>query len=68
MEEFDFQHRPVWDWVEIQVQDPKLVPYFHWDAQRLSKWNGFRYVRYFEEPWTADIFWEVQVSIHSSQI
>lgn len=67
-EEFQFQHRPLWGWIEGQVQDPKLVPYFHWDAQRLYKYDGTRWVRYIEDPWTADMFWDVQVSSHLSQI
>ncbi|KAI0777095.1 hypothetical protein BC629DRAFT_1736243 [Irpex lacteus] len=62
-EEFQFQHRPLWGWIEGQVQDPKLVPYFHWDAQRLYKYDGTRWVRYIEEPWTADMFWDVQTHI-----
>ena len=61
--EFDFHHRPLWEWVVAQVEDPKLAPYFHWDAQRLSKYDGDKWVRFYEEPWTADMFWDVQVSV-----
>ncbi|KAI0337232.1 hypothetical protein BDW22DRAFT_1340223 [Trametopsis cervina] len=58
-----FHHRPLWDWVLHQVQDPSLASHFHWDAQRVSKYNGSEWVRFYEEPWTADMFWDVQTSI-----
>ncbi|KAI0085317.1 hypothetical protein BDY19DRAFT_1059668 [Irpex rosettiformis] len=61
--DFSFYHRSLWDWVVAQVEDKKLAPHFHWDAQRLSKYNGDGWVRFYEEPWTADMFWEVQTEI-----
>lgn len=61
-QEFEFHHRSLWDWIVKQVEDPKLTPHFHWDAQRLFKYNGSKWVRILEEPWAADMFWEVQVS------
>jgi hypothetical protein len=41
--------------------DPFLVPHFQWDAQRLSKFDGTKYVRFIDEPTTADRFWDIQV-------
>ncbi len=61
-QEFEFHHRSLWDWIVKQVEDPKLAPYFHWDAQRLWKYDGSKWERIYEEPWAADLFWEVQVS------
>lgn len=43
------------------VSDPSLAPFFEWDAQRLYKFDGKKFVRYIHEPWTANRFWEVQV-------
>lgn len=53
--------RPLWDWAKELVQDPTLAPYFEWDAQRLSKYDGKRFERFIHEPWTADEFWDIQV-------
>ena len=55
-------HPQVWDWILQQVKDPHLAPHFHWDAQHLSKFDGATWVRFFDEPWTADKFYDVQVS------
>jgi hypothetical protein len=43
--------------------DPFLAPHFQWDAQRLFKFDGTKYVRFIHEPHTADRFWEIQVCI-----
>ncbi|KAI0091220.1 hypothetical protein BDY19DRAFT_934569 [Irpex rosettiformis] len=61
--QFQFHHRSLWDWVVAQVEDPKLAQHFHWDAQHLSKFDGTKWVRFYEEPWSADMFWEVQSHI-----
>ncbi|KAI0683923.1 hypothetical protein BC835DRAFT_1422790 [Cytidiella melzeri] len=60
--EFDLHHRSLWDWIVSQVQDPKLASSFHWDAQRQYKYDGTRWVRFYEQPWTGDMFWDVQIS------
>jgi len=44
------------------VRSPLLAPYFEWDAQRLFKYNGTEFVRFIDEPWTADRWYEIQVS------
>jgi len=58
---FDFWCRPLWDWVIDLVCNPLLAPYFEWDAQKLYKFNGKVFIQFFDEPWTAKRFWEVQV-------
>jgi|ERR1700688_164812 len=60
---FDFWCRSLWDWVLDLVGNPALAPYFEWDAQKVFKHDGSKFVRFFNEPWTADRSWEVQVSI-----
>jgi len=57
---FDFWCRPLWDWVLDLVCNPLLAPYFEWDAQKLYKFNGNVFIQFFDEPWTAKRFWEVQ--------
>ena len=60
--EFSFSHRDLWEWAMGVVKDPLLAPHFHWDAVRLSKYDGAEYVPFIHEPWTAGKFWRVQVS------
>lgn len=60
---FDFWCRSLWDWVLDLVGNPLLAPYFEWDAQKLFKHDGTNFVRFVDEPWTANRFWNVQVSL-----
>ncbi|KAJ8082529.1 hypothetical protein PM082_008384 [Marasmius tenuissimus] len=57
--------RPLLNWTKDLLQDPLLRDSFHWDAQRLYKWNGTSWVRFVREPWTGDRFWELQSSLPS---
>lgn len=50
------------------VTDPVLAPYMEWSAQKLSKWDGKEWVRFIDEPWTADLYWEQQVFAHMLNI
>lgn len=59
---FPLFRRSLWDWVTDLLQDPQVGPNFVFDAQRLSKFNGEKFVRFIHEPWTAHAFWEYQVS------
>jgi len=60
-EEYEVFFRPLWGWATDLLDDPQLAPFFVWDAQRLSKFNGTSFVRFFDEPWTADRMWNIQV-------
>lgn len=53
--------RDLWDWVTAQVSDPKLAPYFQWDAQKLCRWNGERWVEFWDEPCSGAMMWDAQV-------
>jgi hypothetical protein len=53
--------RCIWDWTLDLLRDSRFGPHFVFDAQRLSKFNGERFVRFIDEPWTADSFWDAQV-------
>ncbi|KAF8956317.1 hypothetical protein BDZ97DRAFT_1907242 [Flammula alnicola] len=57
---FDFWSRSIWDWALECIKDPILSAHIQWDAQRLFKFNGTRYVRFIHEPYTADRFWNIQ--------
>ncbi|KAG2160107.1 uncharacterized protein EDB93DRAFT_1237319 [Suillus bovinus] len=60
---FDVWYRPLWDWACDLLKDPRLGPHFVFDAQRLYKFDGQDFVRFFDEPWTANAFWDCQSSL-----
>jgi len=59
--DFDVYYRDLWEWATDLLRDPCLFPHFTFDAQRLSKFNGESFVRFVDEPFTAQDFWDVQV-------
>ena len=60
---FKFWCHSLWDWILNLVDNPLLAPYFEWNAQKLFKHDGMKFVHFVHEPWTADRFWNVQVSL-----
>lgn len=60
---FDVWGRDLWDWTRDLLADPELIKHFEWDARRLSKFDGSSFIRFLDEPWTAERFWEVQVCV-----
>jgi hypothetical protein len=59
-------YHPLWDWALDLLQDKHLAYHFVFDTQRLSKFNGERFVRFINEPCTADAFWNAQVCLVGS--
>ena len=55
--------RDLWDWAMDKLYDPRLTLRWVWDAMQLHRWNGIKWVRFRDEPWTANALWELQVSI-----
>lgn len=60
---FEVWTRPLWEWTQDLLESPEMIGHFEWDAQRLSKFDGERFVQFYDEPWTAERFWEIQVSL-----
>ena len=62
---FKVYYRPIWNWILDLIRDARVVSKFKWDACRLYKYSisSKRYVRFFDEPWTADRFWDIQVCL-----
>ncbi|KIJ58540.1 hypothetical protein HYDPIDRAFT_184182 [Hydnomerulius pinastri MD-312] len=58
--QFDVHFRPLWNWAIDLLRDPRIGPHAVFDAERLYKYNGSKFVRFFDEPWTADAFWNAQ--------
>ena len=63
---YPFWSRNLWDWAVDTIKHPLVGPHFVWDAQRLSKFDGKEWVRFVDEPWTANRFWDVQVRFQSN--
>jgi hypothetical protein len=57
----DVYHRGLWDWATDLVQSPQLAPHFRWDAEKIFRCSEASSIRVFNEPWTADAFWDAQV-------
>ncbi|KAJ7058844.1 hypothetical protein C8F01DRAFT_1085338 [Mycena amicta] len=56
--------KPLWSWTLDIVQDPHLADYFVWDPERdFVKNTASKYVRFFTEPWTANVWWEIQSNL-----
>ncbi|KAG1774375.1 hypothetical protein EV702DRAFT_1180794 [Suillus placidus] len=55
--------RSLWDWGVDLLRHPDIGPHCIFDAQRLSKFDGDLFIRFIDEPWTADAFWECQSQI-----
>ncbi|KAF8812136.1 hypothetical protein BYT27DRAFT_7221243 [Phlegmacium glaucopus] len=60
---FDMYMRPLWDWCTELLMDPKIVQQFHWNAEKHFKYNGDKFERFIDEPWTADSWWELQSTL-----
>ncbi|KAF8164494.1 hypothetical protein K438DRAFT_1909729 [Mycena galopus ATCC 62051] len=58
---FDMYARPLWNWTLDLIQDPRLAPWFVWDAVKMYRHNGTSFVRFRNEPWTADAYWQLQL-------
>lgn len=63
MWDFDVYYRDLWELATDLLRDPNLFPHFQFDAQRLSKFDGQTFVRFVDEPFTVEDFWNVQVCI-----
>ncbi|KAI0309431.1 hypothetical protein OF83DRAFT_1166855 [Amylostereum chailletii] len=61
--DFDVHVRPLWGWLSDVLQDPKLAPYFEWDARQIFKYDGEDFVHIFHEPWTGDQWWKIQSNL-----
>ncbi|EDQ99267.1 uncharacterized protein LACBIDRAFT_335192 [Laccaria bicolor S238N-H82] len=56
----------LFDWTRELLEDPGLISQFHWHAERHYKFNGSKFERFIDEPWTADTWWQIQVQSCSS--
>ncbi|KAG1901334.1 uncharacterized protein F5891DRAFT_1128092 [Suillus fuscotomentosus] len=59
--EYTMYSRCLWNWALDLMQDIRFAPHFVFDAQRLYKFNGARFVQFIDEPWAANAFWDAQL-------
>jgi hypothetical protein len=59
---YDFWCSDLWDWAMHLVCSPLLASDFMWDAEKLFIHDGDEYVRFYNEPWTANQWHKIQVS------
>ncbi|KAI6100965.1 hypothetical protein EV401DRAFT_2061435 [Pisolithus croceorrhizus] len=59
-QEFTMYYRSLWDWACGLLKHPSIGPHFVFDAQRLFKFDGSSFIRFIDEPWTANEFWNIQ--------
>lgn len=59
---YDLWGCDIWNWCLELLEDPVYVRQMRWDAIRLSRFNGQEWVRFIDEPWTANRWWILQVS------
>ncbi|KAL4248361.1 hypothetical protein ABKN59_009698 [Abortiporus biennis] len=53
-------YHPLWDWTLDLLCNRHLAPHFVWDAEQLFKYDGSKFVRFIDKPWTANQWWEIQ--------
>ncbi|KAI0739985.1 hypothetical protein C8Q80DRAFT_1222134 [Daedaleopsis nitida] len=62
--EHDVWSRNLWDYTQDLLRDPYIVSQMEWDAQKLSRrLPDGTFERFYDEPYTAERFWEVQSKI-----
>ncbi|KAI5988304.1 hypothetical protein F5J12DRAFT_786878 [Pisolithus orientalis] len=60
---FEAHIHPLWEWALDILENPFLSPHFTWDAQQLYRHNGIEYEHFYNEPWTGDYWWDIQLSL-----
>lgn len=60
LQEYDVHYQDLWKSAADMLRNPRLFPYFTFDAHRLSKFDGNAFVSFVDEPFTARDIWDVQ--------
>ncbi|KAL4067263.1 hypothetical protein V8B97DRAFT_2025108 [Scleroderma yunnanense] len=61
--EFEVHTQLIWDWALDLLANPQLAPHFIWDAKCIYKHNRVEYEHFYNEPWTCDHWWDIQMSL-----
>ncbi|KAI0690406.1 hypothetical protein C8T65DRAFT_745808 [Cerioporus squamosus] len=60
---YKFQHRDAWDWAESLLVDPLMCRHFVWHAYKQFKRINGKWVRFIDEPFTADRLYDLESSL-----
>lgn len=63
---FTFEYREPWEWILSIIQEESLAPVTMWNAVRKYYCSGDFEERIYDEPNTADTWWNVDVSLISA--
>ncbi|KAF8601811.1 hypothetical protein BDV93DRAFT_607928 [Ceratobasidium sp. AG-I] len=66
--ELEMWMKPLNDWLLELVQNPELQPHLHFDAMQKFRWDHGRWMRFVDEPWTADNWAKMQSSLPNDGI
>jgi len=66
MYKFTFEYRDPWEWILSIIQDESLAPMAMWNAVQKYYCSGDFEERIYDEPNTADTWWNVDVSLISA--
>ncbi len=61
--EFDMHCRSLWQWALALIRDPTLAQHIVWHAVKQFKMTDGTWLRFWDEPNTANYWWEVEVCI-----
>ncbi|KAH9911521.1 uncharacterized protein BXZ73DRAFT_56902, partial [Epithele typhae] len=63
IQSYPFHHLDLWDWALGLIQDPILAEHFEWYPKRQYRWNGQKWTRFVDEPFTANRCWDIQTDL-----
>ncbi|KAG1783951.1 hypothetical protein EV702DRAFT_1175911 [Suillus placidus] len=55
LREYDIHYQDLWELAADMLRNPRLFPYFMFDAHRLSKFDGNKFVSFVDEPFTSQL-------------
>ncbi|KAG8689331.1 hypothetical protein FRC08_010999 [Ceratobasidium sp. 394] len=61
--DLDVWIKPLNEWLLELVQHPELQPHLHFDSMQKFRWSDGRWVRFVDEPWSADDWAKAQSSL-----
>ncbi|RDX39862.1 hypothetical protein OH76DRAFT_1367092 [Lentinus brumalis] len=61
--EFDVHCRSLWQWALALIRDPTLAHKINWHAVKQYKFTNGAWMRFWDEPNTADYWWDIETSL-----
>ncbi|KDR66778.1 hypothetical protein GALMADRAFT_147642 [Galerina marginata CBS 339.88] len=65
---FNFEYRDPWEWILSVIQDESLAPMAMWNAVQKFFCAGTHQERIYDEPNTADTWWDIDSELPDSDI